>query len=333
MKLLIAIPALNEEATLGAVLDGLPATAEGFEAVSVVVVDDGSTDRTAEVARSRGARVVSHRRNLGLGQAFNTAVQTALEGDADVLLTLDADGQFESAEIPDLLAPLVAGQADVATGCRFPTGRRPPEMPRARFWGNRFFSNLLSGLLVERLQDVSCGFRAYSRDALMHLNLQGRHTYTQESLFDLIFKGYRVTEVPITVHYADTRKSRVAGSLVVYGLNALKILARTARDFKPLRFFGVFAALTLGVGTVMNLGLGVYWLRTGGFSPYKFVGFTGTALIVVGILILGFALLADMLDRLRVNQERVLYQQRKMLYDRGARDGAGAVDPWEPGSS
>ena len=114
------------------------------------------------------------------------------------------------------------------------------------------------------------------------------------------------TEVPISVTYFEDRRSQVSGNLVRYGLNALKIIARTARDFKPLRFFGTFAAIVLGIGFAMDLWMAIYFLRTGSFSPYKFVGFTGTALLLLGVLILGFALLADMLDRLRVNQERVL---------------------------
>ncbi len=323
MKVLIALPALNEAATITGVLSALPTTLDGVEAIDVLVVDDGSADGTAEVARTGGARVVSHRRNLGLGEAFGTAVAEALAAGADVMVTVDADGQFDPAQIPDLLAPLASGRADVVTGSRFLNGGRPPTMPRLRYWGNLFFSGLLNRLLGERLRDVSCGFRAYSREALFHLNLLGKHTYTQESLFDLVFKGLRVVEVPITVRYTASRRSRVAGSLVRYGVNALKILARTARDFKPLRFFGVLAGLVMLIGAVLDLWLLVYFLRSGGFTPYKFVGFTGTALIVVGILILGFALLADMLDRLRVNQERVLYQQRKMLFGggRSARPG------------
>jgi glycosyltransferase involved in cell wall biosynthesis len=320
MHALIAIPAFNEESTLDLVLANLPRAFDGGKVVDVLVIDDGSTDRTADIARQRGARVVSHRRNLGLGEAFNTAVAAALEKGVDVLVTIDADGQFNAAQIPDLVRPIAAGEADVVTGSRFPDGRRPAGMPRARYWGNRFFSALLTGLLAERLRDVSCGFRAYSREALLNLNILGKYTYTQESIFDLIHKGLRVIEVPITVRYSSERRSRVAGNLVRYGFNALKIIARTARDFKPLRFFGVFASLVLAVGAALDLWLVVFYLRTGGFSPYKFVGFTGTALIVLGVLILGFALLADMLDRLRVNQERVLYQQRKLLFGKRGQD-------------
>lgn len=314
MKVLIAIPALNEETTLAGVLRSLPRRLAGVRSVEVLVVDDGSADRTAAIAAEVGASVVQHRRNLGLGEAFNTAVRSALEARADALVTIDADGQFDAAQIPDLLRPLRDGEADVVTGSRFLNGGRPATMPRVRYWGNLFFSSLLNRLLREQLRDVSCGFRAYSREALLNLNLLGKHTYTQESLFDLLFKGLRVVEVPIRVTYTAERQSRVAGSLVSYGLNALKILARTARDFKPLRFFGMLAVLVLGVGVLMDAWLLIYFVRNGSFTPYKFVGFTGTALIVVGILILGFALLADMLDRLRVNQERVLYQQRKMLF-------------------
>lgn len=314
MQLLIAIAAFNEEATIGPVLADLPRTVSGVECVGVLVVNDGSTDRTATIARNHGVRVVDHRRNLGLGEAFNTAVTEALRTGADVLVTLDADGQFDSAQIPELLAPVAAGQADVVTGSRFLDGKRPQNMPPARYWGNRFFSGLLNTLLRERLRDVSCGFRAYSREALLHLNLLGRHTYTQEAIFDLVFKGLRVVEVPIRVRYFPGRRSRVAGSLWKYGFNALKIIARTARDLKPLRFFGILALIVMAAGTALDLWLLAFFLRSGGFSPYKFVGFAGTALIVVGVLILGFALLADMLDRMRVNQERLLYEQRTLLY-------------------
>ncbi len=325
MRVLIAIPALDEETTIGVVLESLPRALDGAELLGMLVVDDGSTDSTAAIARNHGARVISHRRNLGLGEAFNTAVTEALRASADVLVTLDADGQFDSAQIPELLAPILAGRADVVTGSRFPNGRRPQRMPLTRYWGNRFFSGLLNALLRERLRDVSCGFRAYSREALLHLNLLGKHTYTQEAIFDLIFKGLRVVEVPITVRYFPERHSRVAGSLWKYGLNALKIIARTARDLKPLRFFGILALIVVAAGAALDLWLLAFFLRSGSFSPYKFVGFTGTALVVVGVLILGFALLADMLDRLRINQERLLYQQRKMLY--------GAPDDPSRGSS
>ncbi|UCF19050.1 MAG: glycosyltransferase [Gemmatimonadota bacterium] len=322
MHVLIAIPAFDEEATLGSVLANLPRVLGGAHHTDVVVIDDGSTDRTVDVARELGVRVVSHRRNLGLGRAFNTAVGQALECRADVLVTIDADGQFDAQQIPDLIAPIVAGEADLVTGSRFLGGKRPAGMPRAKYWGNRFFSALMNWLLGERLRDVSCGFRAYSLEAILNLNLLGKHTYTQESIFDLVFKGLRVTEIPITVRYFQDRKSRVASNLIRYGLNALKIIIRTARDFMPLRFFGIFAGVVLAVGAALDLWLLIYWLRTGSFSPYKFVGFTGTALLVVGILVLGFALLADMLDRLRVNQERLLYQQRKVLFGQG-RDTAG----------
>lgn len=314
MNVLIAIPAYNEESSIEAVLEGLPDQLAGIGRIDVVVVDDGSSDRTAELARRMGAEVVSHRRNLGLGQTFGTAVTRALETGADVLVTIDADGQFDASQIPELLIPIADGYADAVTGSRFTGSGRPAGMPRTRYWGNRFFSSLLDTMLRQRLSDVSCGFRAYTREALLHLNLLGRHTYTQESIFDLVNKGLRVSEVPIRVAYFPERQSHVSGNLAAYGFNAIKILARTARDFKPLRFFGAFAGVVLTIGFLMDFWMLLFFLRTGNFSPYKFVGFTGTGLIVIGVLILGFALLADMLDRLRVNQERVLYQQRRMMF-------------------
>jgi glycosyltransferase involved in cell wall biosynthesis len=321
VKVLVALPALNEEAAIGAVLRSIPDTLSGSAEVLRLVIDDGSTDRTAKIAATEGARVIKHDRPSGVGRAFHTAVEQALETGADILVTIDADGQFDPRQIPELIAPIARGEADFVTGSRFRAGARPQGIPAVKHWGNRLITSLLRFLTKRDLSDVSCGFRAYSREALYHLNLFGRFTYTQETVLDLTFKGLRVTEVPIAVRYFEERQSRVAGSLFRYGYNALTIIARTARDLKPMRFFGVSGLAVFLTGAILDAWLMLFFLRTGGFSPYKFVGFTGVSLNVAGILIFGLALLADMLNRTRLIQERTLYYQRRALFGSGSTAG------------
>lgn len=325
-KVLIALPALDEAASIRDVLRRLPRELAGAGTVSRLVVDDGSSDRTAAIADEEGARVVRHGRTLGVGQAFHTALEQALRHGADLLVTVDADGQFDPDQIGDLIEPILAGRADFVTGTRFAAAARPDGMPATKYWGNRFVTAILRWVTGRRLTDVSCGFRAYSREALYHLNLFGKFTYTQETILDLSFKGLRLAEVPVSVRYFPGRRSRVAGSVRRYGVNALKIITRTARDFKPMRFFGWLGAATFLLGLTLDGWLFAYFLRNGSFSPYKFVGFVGVTFNVAGILIFGLALFADMLDRMRVNQERLLYYQRRALFDpsreRTARPGS-----------
>ena len=314
-KILIALPALDEEASIRDVLRRLPRALDGAGPVSWLVVDDGSADRTAAIAAEEGARVVRHARTLGVGQAFHTALEEALRRGADILVTVDADGQFDPDQIVDLIDPILTGRADFVTGTRFSTGARPEGMPIFKYWGNRLVTAFLRYVTGQDLTDVSCGFRAYSRDALFHLNLFGKFTYTQETILDLSFKGLRLTEVPASVRYFPGRESRVASSVLRYGFNALAIITRTARDFKPMRFFGWLgvAAILLGLG--LDGWLFAHFLRTSSFSPYKFVGFVGVTFNVAGIVIFALALFADMLDRMRINQERLLYYQRRAFYD------------------
>lgn len=160
------------------------------------------------------------------------------------------------------------------------------------------------------LRDVSCGFRAYGREALLNLNLFGKFTYTQETILDLAFKGVPLVEVQVKVRYFPDRESRVAGNILRYALNAGKILVRTVRDFKPLMFFGTLGLVVFSLGALLDGGLLIHYYLTGMFSPYKAVGFAGGLLNVCGILLAGLGLLADMLDRIRINQERIIYHQR-----------------------
>jgi len=320
VKVLISIPAFNEAPTLGEVLRSLPKRLPGVEAIQVLVVDDGSTDETASVARNAGAIVISHGQNLGVGAAFQTALEQSLRRGIEALVTIDADGQFDSSQIPELIDPIVRGDAEFVTGCRFDGGSRPSGMPRLKYWGNAFLARFIRALSGTALADVSCGFRAYSREALLQLNLFGRFTYTQETILDLSYKRARIVEIPVGVRYFQGRRSRVAGSISRYALNVSKIVIRTARDFWPLRFFGSIGAAVFALGFILDLGLLWHFARSGSFTPYKFVGFAGVTLNVAGILILGLALLADMLDRMRVNQERILYYHKKHAFDDGGEE-------------
>ena len=312
MRLLTAIPALNEEATIGDLIERLPRAIDGVTEVHVLVVDDGSTDSTAEKAREAGAQVISHPHNKGLGLAFQSAVAAALRGRYDVMVTIDADGQFDPEEIPKLARPIIKGQADFVSGNRFYEGsRRPKNMPKVKYVGNAMMSWLVGKVAGTQFDDVSCGFRAYAQDALLWLNTHGAFTYTQEVFLDLASKDLRIMHVPITVKYHDQRDSRIADNIVHYAINTSKIIFRTFRDHRPLVFSFIIAGTFLIVAFVLGSFVLYHYLTTGTFSPYIFIAFTATYIGTLGVITIIAGVFADMLDRLRINQERILYLMKR----------------------
>jgi glycosyltransferase involved in cell wall biosynthesis len=310
-RLLVVIPCLNEAATVGSVITDIPRTIEGVTDVVVAIVDDGSTDDTAGVARAAGAVVLSHGENRGVGAAFQTALAYAVTERFDVMCNIDADRQFDPNDIPRLIAPIVDGDADFVSASRFVDKSFTPDMPPLKHWGNLRMSSLVSGLAGRRFHDVSCGFRAYSREALLNLNLHGRFTYTQETFLDLAFKGLRIREIPVTVKYFAERKSRVAGNLFKYAQRTSSIIFRLYRDYYPLRFFWSIAGFFIGLGVCFSAILLVHYARTGLFTGQIWSGFVGGFFVVVGIAFGIVGVVADMLDRIRVNQERILYLLKK----------------------
>jgi glycosyltransferase involved in cell wall biosynthesis len=306
MRLLIAIPCLDEAATIGALLKALPRSFGRIHAVQPLVIDDGSSDETAELARIGGAEVIRHRKTRGLGVAFRSAVDYALAKDFDVMVTLDGDGQFDATDIPRLVDHLLATDSDMVTASRFSGQRRPIGIPSAKYYGNQLISAIISTLTGQRLSDVSCGFRCYAREALLMLNLQGRFTYTQESLLDLAAQGAKIEEIAVEVHYFSERRSRVAHSVLAYGFKAGLIILRAYRDHFPLRFFWGMSAFSLVIS--LSFGSIFFWhfFQTGRFTGFLFAGFTAGFFGLISLIFFIGGLFADMFDRLRENQQRSL---------------------------
>lgn len=316
MKLAVILPALNEEKTIGAVLDGVPSVIPGVTAVEKIVIDDGSTDRTSQLAREHGARVVRHSENRGVGAAFAAGLDAALVSGADLIVNMDSDGQFNPADIPKLIQPLLEDKADFATCTRFAQRELVPRMPLVKKWGNRGMTRIISAVTGRKFTDVSCGFRAYTRDTALRLNLFGAFTYTQETFLDLARKGVRMTEVPLAVRgEREFGTSRVAGSIPRYALRAGSIILLSLRDTRPLIFFGLIGLFVLLLGLAAGVFVSVHWLQTGMTSPYQSLVTLSTLLLIVGFLLIVLALVADMLGRLRKNQEEILYLQKKQVYD------------------
>ncbi|MEK7639579.1 MAG: glycosyltransferase family 2 protein [Patescibacteria group bacterium] len=318
MKVVICIPAYDEARTVANVIAGVRAATAGNSVVEIIVVDDGSSDATVELARRAGAVVVSLSSHQGLGAAFQSGVHEALVRGADVLVTIDADEQFTATDIPLLLRPILEGRADVVTASRFADPARTPTMPGLKRWGNRVVARVVSRLSGQCIADVSCGFRAYSAEVLLHLNLFGRHTYTHESLLNLLFRGFRVVEVPVTVRGERAQGvSRVANNLWRYGYAMLTIIFRTVLDYKPLRVFGWLGVSVFGIGLILDAFVAVHYIQTGMVTPYKTIGFIGGFFNMFGFGILTLGLVADMLNRVRQTAERSLYHAKRATYGRG----------------
>lgn len=328
LKLVILIPALNEEQTIAQVIKGIPSYIEGVTEQQIVVIDDGSTDGTSAIARAAGATVITHTVNQGVGVALQTGIKQALAAGADVIVNIDGDGQFQSADIPKLIAPIKEGKADFVSTTRFADPALLPTMPALKIWGNKWMTRIINFITGQKFTDVSCGFRAYSREAALRLSLFGKFTYTQETFVDFAFKGIRMAEVPLLVR--GERKhgtSRVASNLWSYGFKAASIIFYAALDYRPFYFIGVPGLLVIFLGIIGGIFLLINYLATGQTYPYRSLVSVSGQLLIIGFIIFFMSLLAEMMKRNRHQLEEILYLQRATTYKaaRPLMGGTGAA--------
>lgn len=322
-QLSVVIPALNEEKTISSVIAQIPKNIAGIDRISVIVVNDGSTDSTAQKAQEMSASVVHHPYPMGVGAAFHSGIKKALEMGADYIVNIDADGQFNPHDIPTLLAPIMEGKAQFVTATRFAKEEFMPEMPAIKVWGNKMMVRIVNAITGKKFTDVSCGFRAYSREAALRLTLFGRFTYTQESCIDLAFKGISMKEVPLKVRgEREFGKSRVASNLWRYAVKSASIIFRAARDYQSFYFMGVPGLLVFGIGFIAGLFVTIHYLQTGQTSPYRSLVTASGMLMIMGFLLFFISLLADMTHRNRVLIEETLYLARKQAYKDKEHDNA-----------
>jgi len=314
-KLIIYMPALNEQKTIVTVLSAIPRCFDGFTEIELLVVNDGSIDDTANKARLAGATVISHSQNRGVGIAFQTALNYALQAKADIMVSIDADGQFNANQINEMIQPILSNRADFCIGNRFWKGS-PEKMPAIKYWGNKQISKIVSFISRSKIQDASCGFRAYSKDCLFSLNLQGSFTYTHETILELLQKGFGIAQIPVSVTYYDGRVSRIANSLPKYAIKTSIIIFKCLKDYRPLQFFLGIAFFVLFVAFIIGGFVTLHWLNTGEITPYKSFGFIALALCGMAGLIATLAFIADMLNRIRENQEKILYLTKKRYFEK-----------------
>jgi len=312
VKLIIQIPCFNEEETLPLTVADLPREVPGVDVVEWLVIDDGSTDRTVEVARSLGVdHVVSHQHNRGLAAAFLTGLDACLRAGATVIVNTDADNQYQGASIPDLVSPVLAGGAEMVVG------ERPIEsiddFSRSKKLLQRVGSSVVRRFSGTGVRDAASGFRAYSRDAAMRVQVFGRYTYTMETIVQAGWNDIAITSVPVGVN-PKTRESRLVKSSSRYVWRSAQAIIRSFALYKPFRFFFMVGLVPFVIGTLLMLRwLGLYLFEDEYTSRVPSL-LAGIGLVVVAGQIWAVAFLADLqaanrrvLEDLRLRARRLDY--------------------------
>lgn len=327
-KCVVIIPALNEEKTIARVLDAIPNKLfDDTVVLEKVVIDDGSEDSTAQIAKEHGAIVIKHGSPQGVGSAFWSGVCEAMRRKADLAVNIDGDGQMDPKDIEILLKPIIENEADMVTASRFKNPKLVPAMPKIKIWGNRQVARIVSNIIGEKYYDVACGYRAYNRETLLRLNLKGKFTYTQETFLNLANKReIRIMEIPLEIRgEREFGKSRVAANVCKYAFKSGSIILRAFKDYKPIKFFGGLSLGFLLGGVIFEIIFLSHFVMTGRFSGYLWAGLTGAFMAMVSLIFAVIMIVSDTLSKIIVNQEEILYYSKKREYY-GDFDSAGNND-------
>jgi glycosyltransferase involved in cell wall biosynthesis len=308
-KLIIQIPCLNEAQTLPATLADLPRSIPGIDAIEVLVIDDGSRDGTAEVARACGVdHIVRMRRNKGLAAAFTAGIDACLKAGADYIVNTDADNQYAGHEIPRLLEPLLRGEADICIGDRNIAelqhmSWRKRQLQRLGSWVVRQVSNTT-------VPDTTSGFRAYTREAALRMHIVSEFSYTLESIIQAGKKRMAIAHVPVATN-PRTRDSRLFDSIWGYVKRSSATIVRIYAMYEPLKVFSYIGVAVFGVGFIIALRFVYLYLTsfTGGGRYIQSLIFAAV-LMIVGFQVVLIGLLADVMSANRKLLEDVLYRVR-----------------------
>ena len=317
--LIIQIPAFNEEQTIGATLAALPRQVTGFTKVEWLLIDDGSRDRTVELARAGGIdHVVSLSHNRGLASAFVAGIEASLKLGADVIVNTDADNQYDAACIPDLVRPIQEGRAMLVIG------ERPIAEMREFSTLKRFLQRLGSAVVrfvsAADVPDAPSGFRAIHRSAALQLCVFSNYTYTLETLIQAGRKGLPVASVPVRVNLV-TRPSRLVRSVPGYVARSLMTIFRIFVLYKPFRFFFLLGTLFLLPGLVIGVRFLLAWLDGDGQGHIQSL-ILAAILILVAFVTYSAGLLADLIAANRLLLEELRMRQLRSEVDALRRQGA-----------
>ena len=311
MKLIIQIPCYNEEHTLPQTVRDLPRSLPGVDEIEYLVIDDGSTDRTAEVARQLGIEhIVRLKRNQGLAYAFTAGLEAALKAGADIIVNTDADNQYRGDEVEKLIAPILSGEADIVVGDR---GVAALE----HFSPLKRFLQRLGGWVVERaagipIPDATSGFRAFTRDAALRLTVLSDYTYTLETLIQAGARRMAVVFVPVQTN-PQTRPSRLISSTPSYLLLSVIAIVRFYTMYRPMRvFFTVGGALIAG-GVVLGARF-LYFMMLGGGAGHVQSLLLAAILSIVGFQTCLIGLMADLVRMNRKMLEEMLHLTRGLKW-------------------
>ncbi|WP_428651010.1 glycosyltransferase family 2 protein [Roseibium sp.] len=317
MKLIVQIPCFNEETTLPLVIAGIPRSFPGVDAVEILVIDDGSSDRTAAIAREHGAdHVISNNRNKGLASSFQAGIEAALARGADIIVNTDGDNQYSGSSIPDLVRPILEQRADIVVGDRNPGDNSDFSWLKRQL--QKIGTRIVGNLARVDVNDAVSGFRAYSRNAAYTINVMTRFSYTTESLIHAGQRDLTVVSVPVMTN-PTTRPSRLTGSTSGFLRKQIVTILRSYFMYRPLSAFLSAGLVMIAIGLLPVLRF-LFYYATGDGEGHIQSLVLGSMFLLAGYITVVIAFLSDSLSTNRRLTESVLERVRQLEMKSSARD-------------